>query len=73
MKTWLKMLVVMVVLLGFTATVWSYKVVVLPANAVIDWLKAEGKADFPETYVPFDGHPRPKGYRNYFERLYLEW
>lgn len=41
MRTWMKLLVVMVVLLGFTAPARSYEVVVLPANAVIDWLKAE--------------------------------
>ena len=29
------------VLVGFTVPAWSYEVVVLPADAVIDWLKAE--------------------------------
>ena len=41
MKTWLRMLVLVMVLVGITAPAWSYEVVVLPANAVIDWLKAE--------------------------------
>ena len=41
MKTWWRVLAVAVVLLGFTATAWSYEVVVLPANEVIDWLEAE--------------------------------
>ena len=41
MRTKLRILVVVMVLVGLTAPAWSYEVVVLPSNAVIDWLKAE--------------------------------
>jgi len=41
MKTWLRILIMVMVLVGFTVPAWSYEVVVLPADAVIDWLKAE--------------------------------
>ena len=42
MKTGLRMLVAMVILLGFTTPLAAYEVVVLPGNeAVIEWLKAE--------------------------------
>ena len=42
MKTGFRLLVAMVVLLGFTSPIAAYEVVVLPGNeAVIDWLKAE--------------------------------
>jgi Bax protein len=42
MKTGLNVLVMMVVLLGFTAPIRAYEVVVLPGTeAVIEWLKAE--------------------------------
>jgi len=41
MKTWLRISMMVMVLVGFTSPAWSYEVVVLPADAVIDWLKAE--------------------------------
>ncbi len=40
---------------------------------LMQWLRAEGKADFPTQCTFWDGWPGPAGFTPYFSRLYSGW
>lgn len=38
--------------------------------ALIEWLRSEGRSEFPSRFRETDGHPAPKGWRHYYQNLY---